>query len=95
VRGHDHHTLDPLGHVLSSFGVESFGHFTPICYDAAVVRTALPAVFLLLLLAAYPLIGALPSEAGSIRVAGLSVLWWYGAVVAPALAWLTAVVLHR
>ncbi len=58
------------------------------------MRTALPAV-LLLLLAAYPLIGALPSEAGSIRVAGLSVLWWYGAVVAPALAWLAAVVLHR
>ena len=59
------------------------------------MRTALPAVLLLLLLAAYPLIGALPSEAGSIRVGGLSVLWWYGAVVAPALAWLTAVVLHR
>jgi len=58
------------------------------------VRTVLPAV-LLLLLAAYPLIGALPSEAGSIRVAGLSVLWWYGAVVAPALAWLAAVILHR
>ena len=59
------------------------------------MRTALPAVFLLLLLAAYPLIGALPSEAGSIRVAGLALLWWYGAVVAPPLAWLTAVVLHR
>jgi len=47
------------------------------------------------LLAAYPLIGALPSEAGSIRIAGLAALWWYGAVVAPALAWLVAVVLHR
>jgi hypothetical protein len=58
------------------------------------VRLARPAL-LLLLLVAYPLIGALPSEAGSIRVAGLSVLWWYGAVVAPVLAWLTAVVLHR
>ena len=58
------------------------------------MRLALP-VLLLLLLAAYPLIGALPSEAGSIRVAGLSVLWWYGAVVAPALAWLAAVVLHQ
>ena len=59
------------------------------------MRTALPTVFLLLLLAAYPLIGALPSEAGSIRVGGLALLWWYGAVVAPALAWLAAVVLHR
>ena len=59
------------------------------------MRTALPAVLLLLLLAAYPLIGALPSEAGNIRVGGLALLWWYGAVVAPALAWLAAVLLHR
>ena len=58
------------------------------------MRLARPAL-LLLLLAAYPLIGSLPSEAGSIRVAGLALLWWYGAVVAPPLAWLTAVVLHR
>lgn len=58
------------------------------------MRLARPAL-LLLLLAAYPLIGALPSEAGNIRIAGLSVLWWYGAVVAPVLAWVTAVVLHR
>ncbi len=58
------------------------------------MRLARPAL-LLLLLAAYPLIGALPSEAGSIRIAGLAALWWYGAVVAPALAWLVAVVLHR
>jgi len=58
------------------------------------VRLARPAL-LLLLLAAYPLIGALPSEAGSIRGAGLSALWWHGAVGAPTLAWLVAVVLHR
>jgi len=94
VCGHDHYSRDPIGHVFSSGRVESFCHFTPICYDAAVVRLARPAL-LLLLLAAYPLIGALPSEAGSIRVAGLSALWWYGAVVAPTLAWLVAVVLHR
>ena len=94
MRGHDHYSRDPIGHVFSSDRVESCCHFTPICYDAAVVRLARPAL-LLLLLAAYPLIGALPSEAGSIRVAGLSALWWYGAVVAPALAWLVAVVLHR
>lgn len=58
------------------------------------MRLARPAA-LVLLLAAYPLFGALPSEAGSIRIAGLSALWWYGAVVAPVLAWLVAVVLHR
>jgi hypothetical protein len=50
---------------------------------------------LLVLLAGFPLIALLPSEAGSIRVAGLSVLWWYGAVAAPTLAWLVAVVLYR
>jgi hypothetical protein len=50
---------------------------------------------LLLLLAGFPIIAALPSDAGMIRVAGVSVLWWYGAFVAPALAWLVAVVLHR
>jgi hypothetical protein len=61
----------------------------------AVVRTPLPAVVLLLLLAAYPLLGALPSEAGSIRVGGLALLWWYGAVLAPVLAWLAAVILYR
>jgi hypothetical protein len=52
-------------------------------------------VLLLLLLAGFPIIAALPSDAGAIRVAGVSLLWWYGAFVAPALAWLVAVVLHR
>jgi hypothetical protein len=50
---------------------------------------------LFVLLAGFPLIALLPLEAGSIRVAGLSLLWWYGAVAAPALAWLVAVVLYR
>jgi hypothetical protein len=50
---------------------------------------------LLVLLAGFPFIALLPSEVGNIRVGGLSLLWWYGAVAAPALAWLVAVVLHR
>jgi hypothetical protein len=50
---------------------------------------------LLFLLAGFPIIATLPSDAGTIRVAGVSLLWWYGAFVAPALAWLVAVVLHR
>ncbi len=58
------------------------------------VRPARSAL-LLLLLAGFPIIAALPSDAGMIRVAGVSVLWWYGAFVAPALVWLVAVVLHR
>jgi len=44
-----------------------------------------------LLLAAFPVIAALPDQIAAIRLAGLSVLWWYGGVVAPALAWLVAV----
>jgi len=80
--------------VISCGRVESLGHFTLICYDAAVVRLARP-VLLFVLLAGFPLIALLPLEAGSIRVAGLSLLWWYGAVAAPALAWLVAVVLYR
>jgi hypothetical protein len=52
-------------------------------------------VLLVVLLAGFPLIALLPSEAGNVRVAGLSLLWWYGAVAAPALAWLVAVVFHR
>ena len=54
------------------------------------VRPARSAL-LLLLLAGFPIIAALPSDAGTIRVAGVSLLWF----VAPALAWLVAVVLHR
>ncbi|HTY80573.1 MAG TPA: hypothetical protein VMI34_22280 [Candidatus Bathyarchaeia archaeon] len=58
------------------------------------MRLARP-VLLLVLLAGFPLLVLLPSDVGSIRMAGLSLLWWYGAVAAPALAWLVAVVLHR
>ena len=72
----------------------SLGHFTAICYDAIVVRLTRPAL-LLALLAGFPLLALLPSEAGNIRIAGLSLLWWYGAVAVPALAWVITVLLHR
>jgi len=72
----------------------SLGHFTAICYDAIVVRLTRPAL-LLVLLAGFPLLALLPSEAGNIRIAGLSLLWWYGAVAVPALAWVITVLLHR
>jgi hypothetical protein len=42
-------------------------------------------VLLLLLLAGFLLLGALPNQAASIRIAGLSLMWWYGGIVAPAL----------
>lgn len=70
------------------------GHFTSICYDAIVVRLTRP-VLLLVLLAGFPLFALLPSEAGNIRVAGLSLLWWYGGVAVPTLAWVITVLLHR
>ena len=40
-------------------------------------------VLLALLLAGFLLLGALPNQAAAIRVAGLSLLWWYGGVLAP------------
>ena len=38
---------------------------------------------LVFLLAAFPLLAMLPNDVAGIRVAGLSILWWYGGVVAP------------
>ncbi|HET9853763.1 MAG TPA: hypothetical protein VFR53_01815 [Methylomirabilota bacterium] len=46
---------------------------------------------LVLLLAGFLFLGALPNQVASIRVAGLSLLWWYGGVLAPALAVLVAI----
>ena len=48
-------------------------------------------VLLLLLLAGFFLLGALPNQAAGIRVAGLSLLWWYGGLLAPVLAVLVAI----
>jgi hypothetical protein len=48
-------------------------------------------VLLALVLAGFLLLGALPNQVASIRVAGLSLLWWYGGVLAPVLAVLVAV----
>lgn len=41
---------------------------------------------LLLLLAGFPVAAALPNDAASVRVAGMSILWWYGGIVAPVIA---------
>jgi hypothetical protein len=46
---------------------------------------------LVLLLAGFLLLGALPNQVAGIRLAGLSVLWWYGGVLAPVLAVLVAI----
>ena len=43
------------------------------------------------MLAGFLLLGALPNETASIRLAGLSVLWWYGGVLAPVMGALVAI----
>ena len=44
------------------------------------------AILLLVVLAVSLAIAALPHQIGAIRVAGLSVLWWFVGVIAPVLA---------
>jgi len=60
-------------------------------YNAAMRSHVGPVVVLLLLLAAFLVIAALPGQVASIRLAGVSLLWWYGGVVAPVLACVVAV----
>ena len=52
---------------------------------------------ILVLLAAGAVLAVLPFGVGAVRVAGLSILWWYAAVVAPVVAVLVtvAVLLRR
>jgi hypothetical protein len=45
---------------------------------------------LVFLLAAFPLLAMLPNDVAGIRVAGVSILWWYGGVLAPLAAAATA-----
>lgn len=40
-------------------------------------------VLLSMLLAGFLVLGALPDQVASIRAGGLSLLWWYGGVIAP------------
>jgi len=55
------------------------------------VRKPATGVFLLVvLLAGFPLIASLPNQVGAVRLGGLSLLWWYGGVIAPVLAVLVA-----
>jgi len=46
---------------------------------------------ILVLLAGGAVLAVLPSGVGAVRVAGLSLLWWYAAVVAPVIAVLVTV----
>ena len=49
------------------------------------------AILLLVVLAVSLVIAALPHQIGAIRIAGLSVLWWFAGVIAPLLAAVIAI----
>jgi hypothetical protein len=59
--------------------------------DQGTSRGALPAVLLVALLAIYPALDLLPGAPGSVRIGGISVLWWYAGVLAPILGGVVAV----
>lgn len=48
-------------------------------------------VLLAFLLVGFLLLGALPNQVADVRVAGLSLLWWYGGVLVPVIAVLVAI----
>ena len=48
------------------------------------------AVFLLVLLALFLVLASLPMDVAQVRVGPLSLVWWYGGVLAPALAAIAA-----
>jgi hypothetical protein len=52
------------------------------------------AVLLLAILLVFAALAALPGGAGHVRVGPLSLVWWFGGVIAPALA-VTVAVLGR
>jgi hypothetical protein len=53
-------------------------------------RTAITA--LLVLLVGAPVLAVAPAAPGAVRVAGVSLLWWYAGLVAPLLATALAII---
>ncbi|HEY3186109.1 MAG TPA: hypothetical protein VGJ70_01455 [Solirubrobacteraceae bacterium] len=53
-------------------------------------RTAITA--LLVLLVGAPVLALAPAAPGAVRVAGVSLLWWYAGLVAPLLATALAII---
>jgi hypothetical protein len=47
-------------------------------------------VFLLVLLALFLVLASLPGDVAQVRVGPLSLVWWYGGVIAPALVLIAA-----
>ena len=48
-------------------------------------------VVLIVLLSVTPVVTVLPGSPGSVRVAGVTLLWWYAALIGPLIAAVTAV----
>jgi hypothetical protein len=48
-------------------------------------------VILIVLLSVTPVVTVLPGSPGSVRVAGVTLLWWYAALIGPLIAGVTAV----
>jgi len=48
---------------------------------------------LLVLLAIAPVLALAPAAPGAVRVSGVSILWWYAAIVAPLIATTLTIVL--
>ena len=81
---------------MVSFGwnhltLRRFGPRPGFRYNAPVTNRVGAALLLLVLLAAFPFASALPAEVAAIRLAGVSLLWWYAGVVAPLVACLVAI----
>lgn len=53
------------------------------------------ALLVLAVLGAFPGLILLPNGAAALRLAGVSLLWWYGGLVAPVLGVIGVVLLHR
>jgi len=51
--------------------------------STSITRLRAAGAILVLLLGAFPALAMLPNDVAGIRVAGLSILWWYGGVLAP------------
>ena len=58
----------------------------------AVANPGAAALLLFLLLVSGPLVALLPGDIGAIRLAGVSLLWWYEGVVVPGAAVIVALV---
>jgi hypothetical protein len=67
------------------------GYGTTLAIMRRVTSRSTGVVALWLLLAGVLLLGALPNQTASIRLGGLSLLWWYGGVLAPVMGVLVAI----